>query len=472
MGRIMQQRIAGVRERAQRNIAALILAAGKGTRMASPKPKVLQELLGEPMLWYVWQTVAELLPLEKVCVLSGYRTAEVQSIFAPGQARHVVQDKQLGTGHALLCALPQLLETGASYCLVLNGDAPLISSKSLNHFLEQVLEQDPDLAFMSIELDDPRGYGRVKRGPDSELLGIVEDRDLVDTGEEQIKEVNAGVYLVNLQSMQDCLQSLDNNNKQGEYYITQLVDLGLKRDRKVLAVSAGKNPEFLGVNNPAELIHCEEILRRRIVQELLSAGTIIRNPEQVRIGPRCQVEPGAEITGPAEVYGASIVASQSKLESHVWIKDCQIRERASIRSFSHLEQAQIGEDCQVGPYSRLRPGVFLRPRAKAGNFVEIKKSELGEDCKVNHLAYVGDAIVGAGSNIGAGSITCNYDGRQKHQTVIAENVFVGSNTSMVAPLYIGKNALIGAGSTVTKDIPEDALAVARSKQKNLKRKKK
>ncbi|MFO8033490.1 MAG: bifunctional UDP-N-acetylglucosamine diphosphorylase/glucosamine-1-phosphate N-acetyltransferase GlmU [Desulfohalobiaceae bacterium] len=453
----------------QINIVALVLAAGKGTRMGSPKPKVLQELLAEPMLWYVWQTVAGLLPQENIFVLSGYRAAEVQSIFGPGQARHIVQDKQLGTGHALLCALPQLLQTNAKYCLVLNGDAPLICSHSLSQFLEQVLEHQPDMAFMGIELQEPRGYGRIKRGANSELLGVIEDRDLADQNEERIQEVNAGVYLVNLQSMRDCLQDLDNDNSQGEYYITQLVDLGLKRGRNVLAVHAGANPEFLGVNNPAELIHCEEIMRRRIVQEHLYAGAIIRNPEQVRIGPRCQVEPGAEITGPVEIYGASHLAAQCKLDSHVWIKDSQIRERGYIRSFSHLEQTQVGQDCQVGPYARLRPGTVLRPRAKAGNFVEIKKSELGEDCKVNHLAYVGDTLVGAGSNIGAGTITCNYDGRYKHQTVIGENVFVGSNSSLVAPLQIGQNALIGAGSTITKDVPEDMLAVARGKQKNLRR---
>jgi bifunctional UDP-N-acetylglucosamine pyrophosphorylase/glucosamine-1-phosphate N-acetyltransferase len=459
-----------VRDFTQLNIAALILAAGKGTRMGSTKPKVLQELLGEPMLWYVWQSISCLLPQENIFVLSGYKATEVKSIFGPGQARHIVQEQQLGTGHALLCAWPELLQTDARYCLILNGDAPLISSDSLSLFGEQFLEQDPDLAFMSIELENPQGYGRIKRGPDSRLLGVVEDRDLADKQEEQIQEVNAGVYLINLQTMQDCLKDLDNNNKQGEYYITQLVHLGLERSRKVEAVCAGANPEFLGVNNPAELVHCEGILRSRIIQKSLSLGAIVRNPEQVRIGPRCQVEPGAEITGPAEIYGQSYLAAQCKLDSHVWIKDSHIKERAHIKSFSHLEQAQVGQDCQVGPYARLRPGALLHPRAKVGNYVEIKKSELGEDCKVNHLAYVGDTQVGAGSNIGAGSITCNYDGRHKHQTVIGENVFVGSNASLVAPLQIGSNALIGAGSTITKDVPEDSLSVARGKQKNLRRK--
>ncbi|MFP4213417.1 MAG: bifunctional UDP-N-acetylglucosamine diphosphorylase/glucosamine-1-phosphate N-acetyltransferase GlmU [Desulfohalobiaceae bacterium] len=451
------------------NITVLILAAGKGTRMGSARPKVLQELLGEPMLWYVWRSVAELISQERIFVLSGYRSAEVQSIFKPGQARHVVQDEQLGTGHALLCALPQLLQTGARHCLVLNGDAPLLSSHSLSQFLDQVLEQTPDLAFMSIELQDPQGYGRVQRDDSAQVLGIVEDRDITDRRQELIQEVNAGVYLLNLQSMQECLYALDNSNQQGEYYITQLVDLGLQMGKRVAAVNAGANPEFLGVNNPAELVQCEEMLRKQVVHNLLSAGAIIRNPEQVRISPKSQVEPGSEITGPAEIYGSSYLAAQSCLESHIWIKDSQIGERARIRSFSHLEQAQVGQECHVGPYARLRPGAVLRSRAKAGNYVEIKKSELAEDCKVNHLAYIGDACVGAGSNIGAGTIICNYDGKHKHQTVIGENVFVGSNSSLVAPLQIGNNALIGAGSTITRDVPQGSLSVARGKQKNLRR---
>lgn len=449
------------------NVAALILGAGKGTRMKASRPKVAQRLLGEPMIWYVWQALEPLLPKDRIFVLSGYKSAEVQSLFVPGEVQHVLQKQQLGTGHALLTAGPVLENSGAEYCLVLNGDAPLLSSASLLEFVRQAKSGAADLAFMSIELDEPSGYGRVKRDSRGQLQGIVEEKDLFSEQELRLQEVNAGVYFMHLQNMQDSLRRLDNDNQQGEYYITQLVDIGLVQGKNILAVNAGKNPEFLGVNSPAELVYCEQILRARTVQNFLQAGVLIHNPEQVCISPRTHLEPGVEITGPVEIYGASWIGAETRIGSHVWIKDCEVASKVCIEPFSHLEQARVEQGCQVGPYARLRPGAVLRKRTRVGNFVEVKKSELGEDCKVNHLAYIGDAQLGRGCNIGAGTITCNYDGRDKHQTIIGAKVFVGSNTSLVAPVELGDNSLIGAGSTITKNVPPGSIAVARGKQKNL-----
>ncbi len=453
------------------DLAALILAGGKGTRMKSERPKVLHELLGEPMLWFVWQAVLPLLTsADKLVLLSGYKAEQVQSISADWDVRHVVQKDQLGTGHALLTAWPELQKTAARYCLVLNGDAPLITSHSLMNFVQKATADQADLAFMSIELEKPSGYGRVKKDKQGYLQGVFEEADLDSAEDLALREVNAGVYFLNMHSMQDCLLKMDNHNQQGEYYITQLVDLGLRSGMNVLAYNDGCNPEFLGVNSPQELIDCEGQLQERITNGLLQSGVLIRNKDQVRISPRTQVEPGAEITGPAEIYGCSWLGAEARISAHVFVRDSHLGKKSCIESFCHLDQARVEHDCQIGPYARLRPGSVMRHRSKVGNFVEVKKSDLQAGCKVNHLSYIGDAWVGEQTNVGAGTITCNYDGRQKHQTIIGDNVFIGSNTSLVAPVRLEDNSLIGAGSTITKDVPQQALAVARCKQKNLMRK--
>jgi bifunctional UDP-N-acetylglucosamine pyrophosphorylase/glucosamine-1-phosphate N-acetyltransferase len=455
-------------ESAEAAVGGVILAAGKGTRMKSDRPKVVHEILGEPMLWFVHQTMQSLVSRDLLWTVLGYQSDVVLSRIPELEGQVVLQAEQLGTGHALQCSLPDLEGAGCTWCLAVNGDAPLLKAEALSELLQTCREDEAALACMSIQLDDPSGYGRIIRDRDGRFLEIVEDKDLTaDQRSQGLQEVNAGVYCLNLQAIKPFLHRLTNDNRQGEYYITQLIDLCVQAGETVSVVCAGSDPSFLGVNSPRELVLCEELLQSRLVEKAQDRGVVIRGAGQVRLGPRVEIQPGAELTGPLEIYGQSSLEAGVRVDSHVWIKDSVLESGAWVRNFSHLEKAHVGRDCQVGPFARLRPEALLKSGAKAGNFVEIKKATLHEKSKVNHLTYIGDAEIGQGANVGAGTITCNYDGRNKHKTTIGRGAFIGSNTALVAPVVVGENALIGAGSTITKDVPDDTLAVSRAKQKNL-----
>lgn len=444
--------------------AALILAAGKGTRMHSARPKVLQELLGEPMLAYV---VAALRPVfgEAAWAVVGHGAEEVRAAF-PGLAA-IRQERQLGTGHALATALPALREQGVTHVLVVNGDVPLISTDIVRRFVAEA--GGAAIAFASLGLEDPGAYGRVVRR-DGDVAAIVEAKDFdpalhgPDTG-----EVNAGLYFLDVEAVARLLPRIGNDNKSGEYYITDLVALGLADGLAVRGVNCGADESLLGVNSPAELARMEELLRGRIVRQLLTSGVTLHAPELVRVGPFAEIAPGAEITGPCEIYGRSRVAAGARIESHCVLLDSVVGPGARIRSFSHLERAEAGEGTAVGPFARLRPGAVLEPESHVGNFVELKNARLGRGAKANHLSYLGDAEIGEAANIGAGTITCNYDGVHKHRTIIGARAFIGSNTALVAPVRVGDGALVGAGSVITKDVPEGEMAIARGRQKNLPR---
>lgn len=449
--------------------AALILAAGKGTRMRSPRPKVLQELLAEPMLAYV---LAALGPVfagadgsEAVWAVVGHGADEVEAAF-PGLAA-IRQEQQLGTGHALATALPALREHGATHVLVVNGDVPLITEDIVRRFLAEA--QGAAIAFASLSLRDAGAYGRVVR-QEGDVAAIVEAKDFdpalhgPDTG-----EVNAGLYYLDVEAVARLLPRITNNNKSGEYYITDLVALGIAEGLCVRGINCGADESLLGVNSPAELARMEELLRARIVARLLESGVTLHAPELVRVGPFAEIEPGAEITGPCEIYGRSRVEAGARIESHCVLRDSTVKSGAHIRSFSHLERAQAGEGSIVGPFARLRPGAVLEAASHVGNFVELKNARLGEGAKANHLSYLGDAEIGPGANIGAGTITCNYDGVHKHRTVIGAHAFIGSNTALVAPVTVGDGALVGAGSVITRDVPAGEMGIARGRQKNLPR---
>lgn len=453
------------------SICALILAAGKGTRMRQERPKVLQKLLDEPMLWYVWNCLGQVVDKSKIYTLIGHGAQEVEAVFSSYDMHFILQKEQLGTGHALQCAWKELLATSVDWCFVVNGDSPLILSESLHELFLATKEQGADIGFCSLELDDPAGYGRVIRDENGLVQSIVEDKDLAGLGLQghQLPEVNAGLYCLNIPRVQDYLFQLDNRNEQQEFYLTQLISLAKSHSRKVVAVNAGQDLSLLGINSPLELASCEELLRTRIINCCLEKGVVVHSPDLIRIGPRVRISPGVELTGPVEIYGASTIKHGCAIASHVVIKDCQLDSNVKIDSFSHLQGAEIGSGAQVGPFARLRPGACLQDEVKVGNFVEVKKSLIEPGAKVSHLSYIGDAIVGERTNIGAGTITCNYDGKHKHQTKIGKAVFVGSNTALVAPVTIGDQSLVGAGSTITKDVPEKSLAVARSRQKVLTR---
>lgn len=443
-------------------VGAVILAAGKGTRMQSEAPKVLAGLLGLPMLWYV-RRAATALCGDRVLAVVGHRADLVSRAFPDWTANFVTQTEQLGTGHALTEALPAIRSAGWSYVLVVNGDAPLVTAQSLEPFVREALDAKADLAFVTIEVPGGGSYGRVVR--QGGTVAIVEAKDYDTSVHGPVTgEVNAGVYLLRLDAVAPLLSGLSNANASGEYYITDLVGLAGKAGLSVLAHCRGADTAYLGINSPAELVAAEELLRREIVAAHLGAGVIIRAADQVRLGPEVVIAPGAELCGPVECYGETSIAAGVVVDSHVVLRDTIVAEGARIQNFSHCDGARIGPDCQVGPFARLRPGAVLMAESRVGNFVEMKKAVLGRGSKASHLTYLGDTTVGEEANIGAGTITCNYDGVHKHPTVIGDHAFIGSNTALVAPVTVGTGALVGAGSVITKNVPEKSLAVARGRQ--------
>ena len=451
-------------------LGALILAAGKGTRMHSPRPKVLQRLLEAPMLRYVYEAVSPLCG-QRTWTVIGHGAPEVEAAFPEHAPKMVLQAQQLGTGHALRTAWPQLEAAGLSHVLVINGDTPLMRFEQLASFAKACAEKDCDLGFLTLTPADPASFGRVVR-VDGVVQAVVEAEDFDPSAHGPAgREINGGIYYLRLDRIAPLLELLDDNNKSGEFYITDLIGLAVARRMKVEGVDFGDEPDLLGINSPPELAAGEERLRARVVEDCLGRGVIIHNPAAVRISPLSKIEPGAEITGPCEIYGPSQLAAGASVASHCRLENTRIDENAKILSFCHTEDAHIGPNCSVGPYARLRPGTVMEEKSRAGNFVEVKKSRLGKGAKINHLTYIGDADIGPKVNVGAGTITCNYDGVNKHLTRIEEGAFIGSNTALVAPVTVGKNALVAAGSVITKDVPEGHLGVARGRQVNLVRKK-
>ncbi|MBQ4132774.1 MAG: bifunctional UDP-N-acetylglucosamine diphosphorylase/glucosamine-1-phosphate N-acetyltransferase GlmU [Desulfovibrionaceae bacterium] len=446
------------------NMGALVLAAGKGTRMNSANPKVLQEVLGEPILSYVY---AALNPIfnDKIWTIVGHQAELVTRAFPDRSDRFVLQEQQLGTGHALQTAWPALLEAGLSHVLVVSGDIPLITTAHLETFIEAMGRTDAPLGFISMTLPRSGAYGMVLREK-NKVVDIIEAKDYSpaihgeDTG-----EINTGIYLINVAKIGDLLPQLSNRNKSGEFYITELISLAARAGMEVVGARTG-DLNLLGVNTPGELVRTEEMLRRATVEKWLERGAALHYPDMLVIGPRAEINLSAHIYGPCHLLGDTRVEAGAIIESNCVLKDSVVGEGARVRSFSHLEQAVLGAGTIAGPYARLRPGAVLDEGAKIGNFVEMKKAVLRKGAKVNHLSYIGDAEVGAGANIGAGTITCNYDGVNKHRTEIGAGAFIGSNSALVAPVKIGSNALVAAGSVITKDVPPDTLAFGRAQQKN------
>lgn len=441
--------------------AGVILAAGKGTRMHSRRPKVLQRILEEPLLGWVYQACAPLLG-EDILTVIGHGAAEVRAAFPAYEAGFVEQKEQLGTGHALAYAWPIIVERGYSHALVINGDTPLVSESALRSFLQRCQELETDIAFISLVPEDPGSLGLVLR-EEGRVKAIVEAKDFDQALHGPKRgEINAGIYCLRVEAVSALLPLLGNDNKSGEYYITDLVGLGVARGLRVEGLEHGADQSLLGVNSPEELLRSEEVARHDILTRHLKAGVIIRAPQSVRIGPKALIAPGADICGPCEIYGASRIGPGVRIASHCRLEDCVLDEGAEMRSFCHAEKAVVGPCAVVGPYARLRPGAVLEEEAHVGNFVEMKKARLGKGAKANHLTYLGDAEVGPGANIGAGTITCNYDGKNKHRTEIGAGAFIGSNAALVAPVTIGAGALVGAGSVITRDVPEDQLALTRA----------
>ena len=444
--------------------AALILAAGQGKRMRSKLPKVLHPCAGEPLIVHVVRLALARGsdPIVVVVDPKGTRVREVlTATFPKAPLRFVVQDKARGTGDAArvgLGALPRF--TGR--VLVLYGDVPLLTSRTiarLNRALTGV-----SLAMLTAELPRPLGYGRViRRG--QRVCAVVEEKDATQA-ERQIREVNVGVYLCDVGLLQRAVSRLQSKNAQHEVYLTDVVAIAAQA-RGAVAVPADDSREVLGVNTRGELAAAEKVLRERLIGAHQARGVMFRDPENTFIDAKVEIEADAVIGVGVQLVGNVTVGAGAQIEGPTFIRDSRIEADAQIRAFSHLDGAVVRRGALVGPFARLRPGSILEANARVGNFVELKKTRLGRGAKANHLAYLGDAQVGEGCNIGAGTITCNYDsGPVKHPTRIEKQAFIGSNATLVAPVTIGERAYIAAGSTVTQDVPADALAFGRARQEN------
>lgn len=429
-----------------KNLGIIILAAGEGTRMKSARPKVLHRVAGKPMLGHVIDTAQALNPA-KMVVITGHGRDLVEEYIKTHHkgVETALQDPQNGTGHAVMMA-KEAFEGFQGEILILFGDSPLATSASLKEFIQ--VKGDRPLANLGMETKDPGKYGRLVVGDDGDLERIVEFAD-ASAAEKNIRLCNSGVMVASAGALFKYLDKLSNDNAAGEYYLTDVIAL-LRKDGHKIPVGTGDEKEFQGVNTKKELAKAEKTLQKRLRKAALEAGVTLIAPKSVHFSHDTQL--GADVTvHPNVVFGEGVV----------------VEEGAVIHAFSHLENCTVRKGASIGPYARLRPGADIGEGAKIGNFVEVKKSKIGKGAKANHLSYIGDATVGEGANVGAGVITCNYDGKTKFQTEVGEGAFIGSNASLVAPVKIGAGAIIGAGSVITKDVPGDDLAVSRAKQQNL-----
>ncbi|MGZ8832702.1 MAG: bifunctional UDP-N-acetylglucosamine diphosphorylase/glucosamine-1-phosphate N-acetyltransferase GlmU [Thermoanaerobaculia bacterium] len=447
---------------AKQNLEVVILAAGLGKRMKSATIKILHRAAGRPIIEYVLDLAADLTDALPVMVVGHQRDAVQQAV--GGRARFAVQEQQLGTGHAVLQAAKILEASGLKgrRVLILSGDVPLTRPETLQKLLDEHERSQNALTLLTMKLDDPAMYGRIVRDSNG-VAKIVEAKE-ASPEEKRIKEVNAGVYVFDGEHLFDDLRSLSNTNAQGEYYLTDLIAVLRKSGRPVGAVVADDPIEALGVNSRSDLAQVEGEIQRRVVDRLMNEGVTFRNPATVVIDSMVSIGNDTVVYPYVTIEGATRIGSGCVIEPGVHLQNVTIGNNVHVKTGTVAEGADIAEEATVGPYAHLRPGTKLARKVKVGNFVETKKAVFGEGAKASHLSYIGDAEVGADVNIGAGTITCNYDGVNKHKTVLEDGVFIGSDSQLVAPVRIGRGAYVGAGSTITKDVPPDALALSRAPQ--------
>jgi bifunctional UDP-N-acetylglucosamine pyrophosphorylase/glucosamine-1-phosphate N-acetyltransferase len=451
---------------AQKKVEVIILAAGLGKRMKSKTIKVLHHAAGRPLLDYVLELAGHVSDVPPVVIVGHQRDAVRAS--CGERARYAVQEEQLGTGHAVLqtATLLESEELENKRLLILSGDVPLTRPESIDAMVRQHEERGNALTLLSMILDDPAGYGRIVRGNKGEFLRIVEAKDATEE-ELLIREVNAGIYLFEGKEFFSLLRSLNANNAQGEYYLTDLIEKLQKAGRAVDAVPLRDSIEALGVNSREDLAQVEAELVVRTVTRLMDEGVTFRDPASVHIDSSVTIGQDSIVYPYVTIEGSTTIGADCVIEPGVHLRNVRVGDRVKIKTGTVAEDSVIESDAGVGPYAHLRPGTVLGRKVKIGNFVETKKAVFAEGAKASHLSYIGDAEIGADVNIGAGTITCNYDGVNKHQTIIEDGVFIGSDSQLVAPVRIGKGAYVGAGSTITKDVPPDALALSRTPQKTI-----
>jgi bifunctional UDP-N-acetylglucosamine pyrophosphorylase/glucosamine-1-phosphate N-acetyltransferase len=439
------------------SLSIVILAAGQGTRMNSALPKVLQPLARQPLLAHVVAT-SKTVGADNICVVYGHGGDEVRAAFSDEPLDWALQAEQLGTGHAVMQAMPEVPDEHR--VLVLFGDVPLLRPATLGSLLAGC--PDEDMAVLTVDLDNPFGYGRIVR-EQGVVKRNVEQKDASED-EQKIREINTGVMCAPATRLKEWLARLGNDNSQGEYYLTDVIGMAVSDGVTVHGIKADSEEEVMGINDKRQLAQAERALQARRVDELMAAGVGFADPARVDIRGTLRCGKDVFIDVNAIFEGDIVLGDNVHIESNNLLRDSWLGDGTVVHSNCHIEGATTGPNCEIGPFARLRPGAELADRVKVGNFVEIKKSKVASSSKVNHLTYIGDTDIGRNVNVGAGTITCNYDGANKHRTTIGDGAFIGSGVELVAPVQIGAGATIGAGSTVSKPAPSDKLTVERARQ--------
>jgi bifunctional UDP-N-acetylglucosamine pyrophosphorylase/glucosamine-1-phosphate N-acetyltransferase len=444
-------------------MAVAIMAAGKGTRLKSQLPKVLHEVGGKPLLEHVIRAAVRIVPAQDVYAIIGHEAERVRTAMRHTGVNFVLQTEQRGTGHALIVAREAL--AAYDHVIVLSGDAPMISAETIGRLRDFHLEKRAAMTLLSAELENPTGYGRVlrKSAKSAEVLSIVEEKS-ASPAQKKIREINSGFYVFDVKELYSRIGELSTDNTHREYYLTDMAAVFKKARQRVVAWKTSTPSEVLGGNTRAELADIDQQIRLAKCRQLMADGATIFYPATCVIDADVEIAPDTLIEPYVQLLGKTKIGSNSRVRSYCVIRDSEIGDGVTVRPGCIMEDARIGPGAIIGPYSHLRPGSEIGEGAHLGNFVETKKIKLGKGSKANHLTYLGDAEIGAGVNIGAGTITCNYDGVHKHKTVIDDDVFIGSDTTLVAPVRVGKSAYVGAASCITEDVPEGALAVARGRQ--------
>ncbi|MFA4902335.1 MAG: bifunctional UDP-N-acetylglucosamine diphosphorylase/glucosamine-1-phosphate N-acetyltransferase GlmU [Desulfobaccales bacterium] len=450
------------------NITAVILAAGQGTRMKSNKPKVLHEILGRPMLAYLIDTLKSV-GVEDIVLVVGHQAERVQEVYKDYGVRFVVQEPQLGTGHAVQVAMPAV-PPGAGTVMVLCGDAPLISGQSIAALNQRHEAAKAAVTVQTIILTDGAHYGRVVRDEAGQVAAVVQAKDSKDRPDLlAIREINTGAYCFDAAFLKQGLTKIPQSPVTGEIYLTDLIHIARGEGRGVEAMVDPDWEALLGINSRQELAEATRTIKRRINDRHMSQGVTLIDPEATYIEPLVTIGQDTIIYPNVYLQGKTVIGEDCLIEASVKIADSNLEKNVHVKMGCVITQSRIGAGVDIGPYAHLRPLSDLRQGVHVGNFVEVKKSVLHEGVKAGHLTYLGDADVGAGTNVGAGTITCNYDGVHKHRTIIGEKAFIGSNTALVAPVTVGAGAYIGAGSTITKEVPPGKLGISRARQVNLER---
>jgi len=443
-------------------LSIIILAAGLGKRMHSDLPKVLHPLANKPLIQHVVDTALALKP-DNISIVYGHGGEQVRQTLTNTNIRWIEQAQQLGTGHAVAQAMPQIADD--TMVLVLYGDVPLISLETLQTLCSQITHKK-NLGLLTTELDNPSGYGRIIRNAEGQVECIVEEKE-ADVQIKKIKEVNTGILIAPASDLRLWLRQLNNNNAQGEYYLTDIFALAVQEQVPIHTTTSHNIYEVMGVNDRLQLATLERYYQTQQINHLMLAGVTVHDPARLDI--RGTVQAGRDISIDINVIleGEITLGDRVKIGPHTVIRNAKIGNDVEILSHCVIEDVVIGTGCRVGPFARLRPDTVLAEQVHIGNFVEIKKSTVATGSKINHLSYVGDSEVGSKVNIGAGTITCNYDGANKHKTIIGDDAFIGSDTQLVAPVTVGAGATIGAGSTITKDTPPNALTLSRTSQQTI-----